>query len=249
MVMIKGFRALRPRTDLAKRIASRPYDVLNSEEARLEAKGNPYSFLRVVKSEIDLPQETGHYDPIVYQKAADNLQMMIEEGWLVQEQSDAMYVYRQIMDGHSQYGLVVSSSVQDYLDGRIKIHELTRELKEKDRITHVDTVNANTGPVFLTYPSRPSIDTLIAEAVQSEAVYDFSADDGIQHTVWVIRDEGLQQRLREAFAALPASYVADGHHRSKSAAMVGKMRKDRNSEHSGEEEYNWFLSFSFLMIS
>ncbi len=245
MVQIKGFRALRPRPDLARKIASRPYDVLNSDEARLEARGNPWSFLHVVKSEIDLPGDTGHYDSIVYEKAADNLQKMAEEGWMIRENSDAMYLYRQIMGDHEQYGLVVSSAVDDYLQGKIKIHELTRAVKEQDRINHVDIVNANTGPVFLTYPAKADIDRKLADAAKADPDYDFTADDGIRHTVWVLRDEALQSFLTQAFAALPATYVADGHHRSKSAAMVGKMRREQNPDHNGSEEYNWFLSVLF----
>ena len=245
MVMIKSFKAVRPRKDLVKKIASQPYDVLNSDEARLEAKGNPYSFLHVVKSEIDLPENTGHYEPIVYEQAADNLQNMIEEGWMILEKKEAMYLYRQIMNGHSQYGLVVSSSVQDYVEGKIKIHELTREVKEKDRITHVDTVNANTGPVFLTYPANNNLDSLFENIASESPEYDFTADDDIQHTIWIIKEEELQKEISMLFSEIPYTYVADGHHRSKSAAMVGKARKDLNPKHNGKEEYNWFLSVLF----
>lgn len=245
MVKIKGLKGIRPKQDLAEKIASRPYDVLNSAEARVEAAGNPYSFLHVVKSEIDLPENTDHYDERVYLKAAENLQTMIKNGWLIQDDSECIYVYRQIMNNHEQYGLVVDASVDDYLTGKIKIHELTREVKEKDRINHVKYTNANTGPVFLTYNADQTIDQVVAKVVQSQPEYDFTADDGIRHTVWVIKDSATIKALIEQFEQIPFTYVADGHHRSKSAAMVGEMRRKANPNHTGNEEYNWFLAVLF----
>jgi len=245
MVKIKGLKGIRPKQDLAAKIASRPYDVLNSKEARVDAKGNPYSFLHVVKSEIDLPEDIDHYDEKVYLKATENLQTMIQKGWLIQDENNCIYVYRQIMDGHEQYGLVVNASVEDYLNGKIKIHELTREVKEKDRINHVKYTNANTGPVFLTYNADDAIDKLVEKVVNEPPEYDFTADDGIRHTVWVISDSGTLQSLITQFDQVPFSYVADGHHRSKSAAMVGKMRRKANPNHCGSEEYNWFLAVLF----
>lgn len=245
MVKIKGLKAFRPKPELCEEIASKPYDVLNSQEAREEAQGNPYSFLHVVKSEIDLPEDIDPYDERVYQKAAENLEKMKEENWLIQEDREALYLYRQIMDGHEQYGLVVDASVQDYLDGKIKIHELTREKKEKDRINHVKTTNANTGPVFLTYRAQEEIDSIVEEVAQSDPTYDFTAEDGVQHTLWTIKDENKIDSLIDHFEQTPYTYVADGHHRSKSAAMVGGMRKEENPDHTGDEEYNWFLTVLF----
>jgi len=245
MVKIKGFKGIRPKQDLADKIASRPYDVLNSEEARIEAKGNPYSFLHVVKSEIDLPEDINHYDEKVYLKAAENLQKMQEKGWLIQDSNECIYVYRQIMDSHEQYGLVVDASVEDYLNGKIKIHELTREVKEKDRINHVKYTNANTGPVFLTYNADETIDQLVEKIVKEQPEYDFTTNDGIRHTVWVISDVDTIQSIITRFNQIPFTYVADGHHRSKSAAMVGEIRRKANPVHSGNEEYNWFLAVLF----
>ncbi len=245
MVKIKGLRGIRPSRELAQKIASRPYDVLNSEEARIEAEGNPYSFLHVVKSEIDLPENVNHYDEKIYLKASENLQSMLKKGWLIQDSSDCIYIYRQIMDNHVQYGLVVDASIDDYLNGRIRIHELTREVKEKDRINHVKYTNANTGPVFLTYPAVDAIDEIVDDISKHNAEYDFTSNDGIRHTVWIIKEPKLIQALIDQFDQLPCSYVADGHHRSKSAAMVGEMRRKENPDHSGDEEYNWFLAVLF----
>ncbi|MBC8491493.1 MAG: DUF1015 domain-containing protein [Candidatus Marinimicrobia bacterium] len=245
MVKIKGLKGIRPIRELVSRVASRPYDVLNSEEARVEAEGNPYSFLHVVKSEIDLPEDTDHYDESVYLKASENLQTMIKNGWLIQDNTDCVYVYRQIMNGHEQYGLVVDASVEDYLDGKIRIHELTREVKEKDRINHIKYTDANTGPVFLTYHAHETIDGIVNNIVKNKPEYDFTADDGIRHTVWVVDNPAIQKLLIDQFSQIPFTYVADGHHRSKSAAMVGEMRRKDNPDHTGAEEYNWFLTVLF----
>ncbi|HCL00366.1 MAG TPA: DUF1015 domain-containing protein [Candidatus Marinimicrobia bacterium] len=245
MVKIKGLKGIRPRRELAEKIASRPYDVLNSEEARLEAEGNPYSFLHVVKSEIDLPEDTDHYDEKVYLKAAENLQAMIKNGWLIQDKSDCLYVYRQIMNSHEQYGLVGNAAVEDYLEGKIRIHELTREVKERDRIKHVKYTNANTGPVLLTYPARNEIDSIVTKITATSPEYDFTADDGIRHTIWVVEEATTVKLLIDQFSQIPFTYVADGHHRSKSAAMVGEMRRKENPNHTGDEEYNWFLTVLF----
>lgn len=245
MVKIKGLQGLRPRSDLAAKIASHPYDVLNSEEARKEARGNPYSFLHVVKSEIDLPADIDPYDERVYLKAAENLRKMIAQKWLVQDTRECLYVYRQIMGEHKQYGLVVDAAVDDYLSGKIRIHELTREIKEKDRIKHVQYTNANTGPVFLTYPAVNSIDELVAKIIRAQPEYDFTADDAIRHTLWVVSDPDTIKSLADQFERLPCTYVADGHHRSKSAAMVGEQKRRQNPAHTGREEYNWFLAVLF----
>lgn len=246
MVKIKGFKGVRPKKELAEKIASRPYDVLNSEEARIEAKGNPYSFLHIVKSEIDLPKDINHYDEKVYLKAAENLRSFINKGWLIQEKNEAIYIYRQIMESHAQYGLVVAASVQDYLDEKIRIHELTREVKEKDRINHVKYTNANTGPVFLTYSAQEKIDTIVKRiAAQNKPEYDFTAEDGIKHTLWIVKEEQDINQFISLFEKILYTYVADGHHRSKSAAMVGEIRRKKNRNHTGKEEYNWFLAVLF----
>lgn len=246
MVKIKGFKGVRPKKELAEKIASRPYDVLNSEEARIEAKGNPYSFLHIVKSEIDLPKDINHYDEKVYLKAAENLRSFINKGWLIQEKNEAIYIYRQIMESHAQYGLVVAASVQDYLDGKIRIHELTREVKEKDRINHVKYTNANTGPVFLTYSAQEKIDVIVERiATQNKPEYDFTAEDGIKHTLWIVKEEQDINQFISLFEKILYTYVADGHHRSKSAAMVGEIRRKKNRNHTGKEEYNWFLAVLF----
>ncbi len=246
MIKIKAFKGWRPRPDLAAQIAALPYDVLSSEEARVAAAGNPYSFLHVSKSEIDLPPEINPYDESVYLKAAANLRQMQTAGWLIQENSDALYIYRQIMDNHVQYGLVACAYVPDYLEGRIKIHELTREVKECDRINHVNYTNANTGPVFLTYRAQAEIDAHIKHYTMThEPLYDFTTTDNIRHTLWVITDRDLIHKLVTFFEQIPCAYVADGHHRAKSAAMVGKMRATVNPHHRGDEEYNWFLAAFF----
>lgn len=245
MVKIKGLKGIRPRKELADRIASQPYDVLNSAEARREAAGNPYSFLHVVKSEIDLPDGINPYDEKVYQKAAENLQAMRQKGWLIQDGQECLYVYRQIMGDHEQYGLVVDAAVDDYLIGKIKIHELTREVKEKDRINHVNYTNANTGPVFLTYHADEEIDEIVKKIVNAEPEYDFTAADGIRHTLWVVDNDVTITAIIRKFERIPHTYVADGHHRSKSAAMVGELRRKANPRHTGKEEYNWFLAVLF----
>ncbi|MDK2975657.1 MAG: hypothetical protein PWP06_132 [Candidatus Marinimicrobia bacterium] len=245
MVRIKPFRGLRPQPGLEAKIASKPYDVLNSEEARKEAEGNPYSFLHVVKSEIDLPGDLSPYDSRVYEKAAENLRNFIQKKWLIRDEKPVLYLYGQQMKDHTQYGLVAAVHVDDYLEGNIKIHELTREEKEKDRIRHVETTNANTGPVFLTYQASDFIDRIVEKVRQEKPVYHFTAPDEVTHSLWIIKDHKILQALRDAFEALPCAYVADGHHRSKSAAMVGKKRREANPTHTGEEEYNWFLAVFF----
>jgi len=245
MVKIKGLRGIRPRKELAKEIASLPYDVLNSAEARSLAAGNPHSFLHIVKSEIDLPEDIDPYAEEVYRQAAKNLNNMLKKNWLIQDDQECIYVYRQIMVEHQQYGLVVDASVGDYLEGKIRIHELTREDKERDRFNHVKFTNANTGPVFLTYPAVKQIDDIVNSATQGKPTYDFIANDGIQHTVWIINNPDSIKLLIKHFDRIPITYVADGHHRSKSAAMLGEVRRQSNPEHTGKEEYNWFLAVLF----
>lgn len=244
MVRIKAFCGIRPKKELVALVASPPYDVVDSAEARLLTENNPYSFLHVVKSEVDLPENTNLYDPAVYRKASENMKLF-RENYMIQDTQASMYVYRLVIDGHSQVGLIACQHIDDYLEGKVKIHELTREDKEKDRIKHIDTVNANTGPVFYTYPQDRLIDALIARAMIKEPEYDFLADDGVRHILWVINDKKISNEFQKAFERIPFVYVADGHHRSKASAMVGKIRRENNPEHTGKEEYNWFMSVFF----
>jgi len=242
---IRPFRALRPRPELAARIAAPPYDVVNTEEARRIADGNPSCFLHVSRPEIDLPPETELYDDRVYAKGAANLRRLIAEGALVREVEPRLYAYRQRMGDHVQTGLVCAVSCQEYADGLIKRHELTRKDKEDDRTRHTHELNANSGPVFLTYRQRDEIDRLLAGVTGGSApIYDFTADDGISHTVWVV-PAALTGALAAAFRAVPALYVADGHHRAASAARVGLERRAANPQHTGEEPYNYFLAVLF----
>ncbi len=245
MSEIKPFRALRPRPDLVEQIASPPYDVLDSAEARAMADGNPHSFLHVTKPEIDLDPGVNLYDDSVYATGAANFRRMVDEGWLVQEAAPALYVYQQDWNGHVQAGIVAGASVEEYENDRIKKHEFTRPDKEDDRTRHVDTVNINAGPVFLTYEARADIDALVNEVRAGKPLYDFTAADGIRHTVWTILDPARIQQLVAMFAEIPATYVADGHHRSASAARVGKQRRDANPSHTGQEVYNHFLAVFF----
>ncbi|RLE16024.1 MAG: DUF1015 domain-containing protein [Acidobacteria bacterium] len=245
MVRIKPFRGVRPTRELAEKVASFPYDVLNSEEARKLASDNPYSFLRVVKPEITLDPGIDLYDDRVYQAARENLDKLIQEGILVQDGENHLYVYRQKMGNHVQTGLVGCASADDYMADRIKKHELTRADKEKDRTRHVYTTNANAGPVFLTYKAVHEIDALIEKVTEDEPEYNFVSDDGIGHIFWVIRDKGIIKELESLFADMDAVYVADGHHRSASGAKVRDWRKKDNPNHTGEEEYNFFLAVYF----
>lgn len=244
-MQIKRFKGIRPKLGLEKKIASFPYDVLNSKEAEKLAENNKYSFLHVVKSEIDLPKNTDPYDLKVYEKASDNLEKMINNNWLIQDEKECLYIYKQKMGEHEQYGLVTVSNVNDYLNKKIKIHELTRELKEKDRINHVKYTNANTGPVFLTYKANEAIDKIVADVAKTKPEYDFISEDKIQHTFWKIDDHNTTNQLIKLFEKMNYTYVADGHHRTKSAAMVSELLAEENENHTGKEEYNWFLTVLF----
>lgn len=246
MVTIKPFRAYRPTPVLAEKVAALPYDVMNTEEAREMVVGNPYSFLHVDKAEIDLPADVDHYSAQVYEKAKANIAKMIAEGTYIHDESPCFYIYRLVMDGRAQDGLVASSSVDDYVNNVIKKHELTRAAKEEDRIRHVDTTDFHTGPIYLTYPDVSEINTIVEAEKKNEPVYDFTADDGIQHVVWVIDDVATVEKLTGLFAKLPATYIADGHHRSASAAKVGLRRRERAGVQGDDgEEYNQFLSVLF----
>ena len=245
MARLRPFRAWRPRAELAAQVASPPYDVLSSDEARRMADGNPLSFLHVGKPEIDLPPGTDVYSAAVYEKGAVNLRRLIEKGVLVREPAPALYLYRQRMGDHVQTGLVGGASVDEYESGLIKKHEHTRQAKEDDRTRHIDALKAQTGPVFLTYKARPEIDAIVSRLSTAPPTYDFVAPDGIQHVVWLIADPRERGRLVEAFAPVPEMYVADGHHRSAAATRVRAQRRQANPGHTGEEGYNFFLAVIF----
>jgi uncharacterized protein (DUF1015 family) len=246
MAILKPFRGYRPLKEYAKQIASRPYDVLSSEEARVEAHGNPYSFLHVVKPEIDLPANLDHYSPEVYKKGKDNLDRMISTGILVQDKEEYLYVYAQTMWGKTQYGLVGCAGVSDYINNNIRRHELTRPDKEEDRKKHIRITGFNAEPVFFAYPPHKEIDELVRSVIQNEPDYDFVAADDIGHHFWIIRDRKVVKRIVDIFASdVPATYVADGHHRTAAAALVGDEKKRLNPNHTGKEEYNYFLAVHF----
>lgn len=246
MAVIKPFKGIRPPQNLVEKVASRPYDVLNSEEARVEAAGNPMSLYHIIKPEIDFEPGTDEHDEKVYAKAVENFTKFRQEGWLVQDETEKYYVYAQTMNGKTQYGLVVCANVDDYMEGRIKKHELTRKDKEKDRMKHVRVNNANIEPVFFAYPHQQELDEIVKEATKNEPVYDFVASgDGFGHHFWVIEDAKTIQRITELFAAIPALYIADGHHRSAAAALVGNEKRQQNPNHTGNEEYNYFMAVCF----
>ena len=246
MAILKAFKGLRPPKEIAGELASRPYDVLNSEEAREEAKGNPYSLLHIIKPEIDLPEGTDVHAPQVYDKAKENFELFRKKGWLVPDTRDNLYIYAQTMNGKTQYGIVGCAGVTDYMNGIIKKHELTRKDKEEDRMKHVRITNANMEPVFFTYPAVRRIDEIVGNYVSSHApVYDFISVDGIGHHFWVIEDDSIISSITRLFAKIPATYVADGHHRTAAAALVGNEKKNKNPNHKGNEEYNYFLAVHF----
>jgi uncharacterized protein (DUF1015 family) len=246
MAILKAFKGLRPPQEIAKELASRPYDVLNSDEAREEAKGNPYSLLHIIKPEIDLPAEMDVHAQAVYDKAKENFELFRSKGWLKPDSKENLYIYAQTMNGKRQYGLVGCAAVTDYMNGIIKKHELTRKDKEEDRMKHVRITNANMEPVFFTYPAVKEIDEIVAKFVGSNSpVYDFTSVDGIGHHFWVIEDDSIISKLTGLFAKVPATYVADGHHRTAAAALVGNEKKNKNPNHRGTEEYNYFLAVHF----
>lgn len=242
---IKPFKGFRPVEDKAKAVASRPYDVLNSEEALEEAKGNPWSFLNVVKPEITLPPETDHYSMAVYEAGKNNFQKLVKEGVFVQDKEECLYIYELIMDGRSQNGIVACASVDDYMEGRIKKHELTRPDKETDRKNHVRISMMNAEPVFFAYPANKELDNIVEAIKQGKPVYSFLADDNIQHRFWVVHKPEQIQSIIKAFEKMPATYVADGHHRTAAAALVGNDLKKENPKHTGNESYNYFLAVHF----
>lgn len=245
MAIIKPFKGIRPPKNLVEQVASRPYDVLNSEEARNEAAGNEKSLYHIIKPEIDFPAGTDEHDERVYAKAVENFRKFQEKGWLVQDETENYYVYAQTMNGRTQYGLCVGAYVDDYMTGKIKKHELTRRDKEEDRMKHVRINNANIEPVFFAYPHNDEIDAIVTEVVKGEPEYDFVAPDGFGHHFWVIDDKTTIARITEIFAQMPSMYIADGHHRSAAAALVGNEKRLQNAAHRGDEEYNYFLAVCF----
>ena len=257
MITIKPFRGLRPPRELVEQVESRPYDVLDSEEARAEAGNNEKSLYHIIKPEIDFPVGTSEYDPRVYEQAARNVQKFQDEGWLVQDAEPHYYIYAQSMKTErsiwnpeqivkTQYGIVLAASVDDYMEGRIKKHELTRRDKEEDRMKHVRVCNANMEPVFFAYPDNAVLDALIMRYAQTEPEYDFIAPvDGFRHQFWVIDSEQDMQTITAEFAKMESLYIADGHHRSAAAALVGAEKQRQNPNHTGQEEYNYFMAVCF----
>jgi uncharacterized protein (DUF1015 family) len=243
---IKPFKGIRPPKDLVEKVQSRPYDVLNSEEARAEAGDNEKSLYHIIKPEIDFPAGTDEHDPRVYEKAVENFSRFKDNGWLVRDGKEQYYVYAQTMNGKTQHGLVVCASVDDYMTGKIKKHELTRKDKEEDRMKHVRVNNANIEPVFFAYPDNSEIDGIVAKYTKNAPEYDFTAEpDGFHHTFRTISDDADIARITELFAAIPALYIADGHHRSAAAALVGAEKAKQNPDHRGDEEYNYFMAVCF----
>ena len=245
MAKVKPFKGVRPPRELVEEVASRPYDVLNSEEARKEAEGNEKSLYHIIKPEIDFEPGFDEHDPRVYDKAVENFKKFQERGWLKQDDKENYYIYAQTMDGRTQYGFVVAAWVKDYMEGRIKKHELTRRDKEEDRMKHVRCNNANIEPVFFAFPDNEELEAIIRRVTAGKPEYDFVAPDGFGHTLWVIDDDATIRKITEEFGKIPALYIADGHHRSAAAALVGNEKAQNNPNHRGDEEYNYFMAVAF----
>lgn len=245
MAKVKPFKGLRPPRHMVTEVASRPYDVLNSAEARIEAEGNPKSLYHIIKPEIDFAPDVDEHDARVYDKAVENFNLFQKNGWLVQDEKEHYYIYAQTMDGRTQYGIVVAAWVDDYMEGRIKKHELTRRDKEEDRMKHVRVNNANVEPVFFAFPDNDALQAVIDTVTAEEPEYDFVAPDGFGHSFWVVRDQSLTDTITESFEKIPHLYIADGHHRSAAAALVGNEKARLNPDHRGDEEYNYFLAVAF----
>ena len=245
MSVIRPFKGIRPKKEYAAQVAALPYDVMNSDEAREMVKGKPYSFLHVDKAEVDLPEETYIYDEKVYLKARENLDKLSEDGICVQDSEPCLYIYRQIMNGRTQTGIVGCASIDDYINNVIKKHELTRADKEADRINHVDYCDANTGPIFLTYRGNESIDKTVEKYTKTEPEYDFTTEDGVRNTVWVIKDKNDIEHIVKEFEKIESLYIADGHHRAASAVKVGEKRRKAHPGYDGTEEFNFFLAVYF----
>ncbi|HRH65824.1 MAG TPA: DUF1015 family protein [Bacteroidia bacterium] len=245
MAILKPFKGIRPKKEFASKIASKPYDVLNEKEARKEAEGNPLSFYHVIKPEIDFPDEFDHYSPEIYTKGKENFEKLFRDGIFFQDAEECYYIYAQTMNGRTQYGIVGGASVDDYMNDVIKKHELTRPDKEEDRKNHVRVSSLNYEPVFFAYPNVPALDVIVNEIVKKEPEYNFVTEDGIGHQFWVVSDQSTIGLITNHFAAIPKTYVADGHHRTAAAALVGKEKKEKNPNHTGKEEYNYFLAVHF----
>jgi len=245
MSILKPFKGIRPKPELAEKVASRPYDVLNSQEAKKEAEGNPYSFYHVIKPEIDLPEDVDIHSTQVYEKAKSNFEKLFADA-LMQDDKPAYYIYAQTMFERTQYGLVAGAAVEDYENNIIKKHELTRPDKEEDRMNHVRTANINAGPVFFAYKDNATIDGIVSEITKNNPEYDFTTEDDIRHQMWIVNNQETVAKIEKTFAEeVEYIYVADGHHRTAAAALVGKERKEQNPNHTGNEEYNFFLSVNF----
>ncbi len=242
---VKPFKGVRPPKSIVKQVASRPYDVLNSEEARAEAEGNEKSLYHIIKPEIDFPVGKDEHDADVYEKAAENFKMFQEKGWLVQDDKEMYYLYAQTMNNKTQYGLVLGANVEDYMTGKIKKHELTRRDKEEDRMKHVRITDANVEPVFFSYPDNSEVNAIVDRVKTGEPEYDFVSVDGVGHHLWLIDNEDDIKSITEIFAKIPALYIADGHHRSAAAALVGAEKVKNNPNHKGDEEYNYFMAVCF----
>ncbi len=245
MAKVKPFRGIRPPRDMVTEVASRPYDVLNSEEARREADGNPKSLYHIIKPEIDFAPGTDEHAPEVYDRAVENFAAFRRNGWLVQDDEEHYYIYAQTMDCRTQFGIVVAANVDDYMEGRIKKHELTRRDKEEDRMKHVRINNANIEPVFFAFPDNKVLEDVIRTVAMGEPEYNFTAPDGFGHHFWVVSDPEMIKTITEEFAKIPYLYIADGHHRSAAAALVGNEKARMNPDHKGDEEYNYFLAVAF----
>jgi uncharacterized protein (DUF1015 family) len=246
MAIIHAFKGFRPGKDKVHEVASRPYDVLNSDEARQEVSGNPWSFLHVVKPEVDLPEDIDLHSDLVYNKGKENLQKLISEGYFVQDETACLYIYGQTMFGKTQYGIVACAAVDDYLNDVIKKHELTRPDKEEDRMNHIRVTNFNAEPVFFAYPDHAQLDAIVEKIVAEKAEYDFTTDDGVGHHFWIISEQVLIRQIQDLFYRdIPFTYVADGHHRTAAAALVGQERRKKNPDHRGDEAYNFFLAVHF----
>lgn len=245
MIRVKPFKGLRPPKAIVEKVAARPYDVLSSEEARKEAAGNEVSLYHITRPEIEFPAGTDEHSREVYEKAIENFRMFQAKGWLVEDKEECYYLYAQTMGNHKQFGLVVATYVGDYMDGRIKKHELTRHDKEEDRMKHIRNTKANIEPVFLAFHDNEALEQIISQVSAQEPEYDFVSEDGIRHELWVIRGKEMVARITEAFKSLPALYIADGHHRTAAAALVGDEMARNNPNHKGDEEYNYFLAVCF----
>lgn len=245
MAHVKPFKGVRPPKQYVEKVASRPYDVLNSEEARKEAYGNEMSLYHIIKPEIDFEPGFDEHDSAVYDKAVENFKKFQDQGWLVQDSKENYYIYAQTMNGRTQYGFVVGAWVPDYMEGRIKKHELTRRDKEEDRMKHVRCNNANIEPVFFAFPDNDALESILKEQTAKDPEYDFVSPDGFGHTLWVVDDDAVIKKITEEFEKIPNLYIADGHHRSAAAALVGAEKAKNNPNHKGDEEYNYFMAVAF----